>query len=465
MSGDENNEHLKIDEIDFQAGVGFVACSNEDVEANVRASQRTRVPTIKGKEFQNELLRRIYMKAVRSWQRQANKAEAKCSSRKDDLTTSYANLVVFVDSSDRQNYEALCSTHQRILQKLNNKISKLNDDQSSRVSSKKSRRSRTSGKSADTTSSAALLKSERLAKAVRLTSELKFLDIEAERTASSKRQENELKGLQIRKELAVTQAEIEAVTMVENQTCLNLENLSKIVEDGLSSRVEQYLKSQRYDNPYKGFWSVNEDKASCSIERERSEETHPNSDEPIKSHSRSYTTPKLKEDSIHEDPISKLAVMLALRQDHYSLLRPPPEVFSGDFLQYPNWIKSFEAFIEGKTKSSTERHYYLGKFTTGEAKAASSCLLSLNTEEVYDEAKKSLTSRFGNIFMVANAYRRKIESWPNITPNDDPGLLRLSYYLQYCETAMNHIKYLNVLNDSEENQRILNKLPAHIVNR
>ena len=30
---------------------------------------------------------------------------------------------------------------------------------------------------------------------------------------------------------------------------------------------------------------------------------------------------------------------------------------------------------------------------------------------------------------------------------------------------MNSIQYLNVLNDPDENQKILNKLPAHLVNR
>ena len=161
----------------------------------------------------------------------------------------------------------------------------------------------------------------------------------------------------------------------------------------------------------------------------------------------------------------KLADLLTERQDHNKLPRPEPEVFSGDFLEYPIWIKAFETFIEGKTKTSAERLYYLGKFTTGEAKEAIRGLLSLDSQEAYVRAKKILTSRFGNTFLLSNAYRKKIENWPQIASNDGPGLRRFSDFLQHCRTAMESIEYLNVLNDPEENQKILNKLPSHLVNR
>ena len=73
-----------------------------------RLSQRQRVPTHKGKEYQQHLLERDYTTAVRAWRRQANKAEsaladsadvdllqqerAKLESRMDDLTNSYLSL-------------------------------------------------------------------------------------------------------------------------------------------------------------------------------------------------------------------------------------------------------------------------------------------------------------------------------------------------------------------------------------
>ena len=51
------------------------------------------------------------------------------------------------------------------------------------------------------------------------------------------------------------------------------------------------------------------------------------------------------------------------------------------------------------------------------------------------------------------------------SPKDGPDLTSFSDFLQHCHTAMHSIKYLEVLNDPEENQRMLRKLPNHLVLR
>ncbi len=467
----------------------------------VRTSQRSRVPTVKGKEYQSHLLQRDYMSAVRAWQRQANKSETtladthsverlqqertKLISRMDDLSEAYDayDKYVFEDMpNEASSYDNLCATHRRILCDLNKRISHINDDRGS-VASKQSRRSSKSRKSFETTSSAVQRKTEMMAKAARLSTELKFHEIEREKSAVLERQKDELKRLQIMKELAATQAEIEAVVQVENcsNSGLNIKNVSKLVEDtNVQERVEQYVESQHACNSHKGLLSVNDGiNPSVVVSNGKSQrdsddkldshqEFHPQSvtnKGSFKNVSSERSIPAATKVSTYEDPFTKLADLLTERQDHNKLPRPQPEVFSGDFLQYPILIKAFETFIEGKTKSSAERLYYLSKFTTGEAKEAISGLLSLDSEEAYVKAKKTLVSRFGNAFLVSNAYRKKIESWPKIGSNDGLGLRRFSDFLQHCKTAMNSIQYLSVLNDPEENQKILNKLPAHLVNR
>ena len=97
-----------------------------------------------------------------------------------------------------------------------------------------------------------------------------------------------------------------------------------------------------------------------------------------------------------------------------------------------------------KTKDPSERVYYLGKFIKSEAKEAVNGHLPLDTEEAYTEA-----NTFGN------AYRKKINDWPKIPPNDSPSLRRFSGFLQHCNTTMFSIKYLGELNDPEVNQRML----------
>ena len=365
---------------------------------------------------------------------------------------------------------------------LNKRIYQLNDDRKS-VMSRQSRRSSKSQKSLETSSSVAQRRTDMIAKAARLNTELKFHEMEKERTAVLRKQEDELKKVQLMKELATTQAEIEAVPQVENiSNCsLNVENVLKL-EDGVNvkKRVEQYVESQQVSNPNKGLVSANEDMSQSvtelnginqqnSDERLNCQQEVPpellSNEGTVENVSSAKDTPTSVKVSTHEDPFMMLADLLTERQDHNKLPRPKPEVFSGDFLEYPIWIKAFETFIEGKTKTCAERLYYLGKFTTGEAKEAVRGLLSLDSQEAYVRAKKILTSRFGNTFLMSNVYRKKIENWPKIAPNDGPGLRRFSDFLQHCRTAMESIEYLNVLNDPEENQKILNKLPSHLVNR
>ena len=113
----------------------------------------------------------------------------------------------------------------------------------------------------------------------------------------------------------------------------------------------------------------------------------------------------------------------------------------------------------------TERLFYLGKYTSGEAKEAISGLLQLNTEEAYIKAKKTLKSRFGNQFLVSTAYRKKLYEWPKIQQNDGPALRKFADFLDSCKTAMESIPHLVVLNDSEENVKLLKKLPVSLVEK
>lgn len=109
--------------------------------------------------------------------------------------------------------------------------------------------------------------------------------------------------------------------------------------------------------------------------------------------------------------------------------------------------------------------YYLGKYTAGEPKEAISGLLLLETAEAYKQAKKILSDRFGNPFLIADAYRKKINEWPKIPPNDGISLRKFSDFLIHCHTAMNSVKYLNVLDDPDENQRMVRKLPRYLIDR
>ena len=53
-------------------------------------------------------------------------------------------------------------------------------------------------------------------------------------------------------------------------------------------------------------------------------------------------------------------------------------------------------------------------------------LFVLSNENAYDDAKKLLDERFGDAFTIANAFRNKLEIWPEIPSRDGPSLRKFS---------------------------------------
>ena len=505
--------------------------------------------TEKGLDYRKQLLERDRNSALKIWKDQLQTARSlistsddlrvlqrevcKLETRMEDLTKASHKLNDLQDpeerSKDMENHGMWLHENMEVTRSLNIKICELQSDVNDRVSlySKRSRRSKSSSKSKNSSFSIPI-RAQMMARAARLGAELRFHDIERDKVAALKRQEEDIKKLQIMRELAATNAELEAVTKIEEEefgVTINKTDDLGLPEDDAHSRIEEYLKSQlqsitdesspeptaktnvisttmsevvacsyQPSGAASGFQiapstSISRSHAETNVTFVKRSEVTASSCQPsiLNPAAPAFTTNSTPVQTITYpvspsqaspngragtpeltgvgEVITKLADLLTQRQDKDSLPRPEPEVFNGDLLRYPLWIKSFETFIERKTKDPSERLYYLGKFTADEAKESISGLLPLDSEEAYVEAKRILASRFGNPFLVSNAYRKKINDWPRILPNDGPGLRRFSDFLQHCNTAMHSIKYLGVLNDPEENQRMLKKLPSYLVSR
>ena len=73
-----------------------------------------------------------------------------------------------------------------------------------------------------------------------------------------------------------------------------------------------------------------------------------------------------------------------------------PEKFNGDLLSCPSWNHSFESIIEQNAASVSQRLFFLGKCTTGEAHTAIQVFLSIDTEDAYKKARATLHKRYGD---------------------------------------------------------------------
>ena len=129
------------------------------------------------------------------------------------------------------------------------------------------------------------------------------------------------------------------------------------------------------------------------------------------------------------------------------------------------WLNSFKAIIEKNTDLPADRMFYLSKYTASDAKDCIQGYLTLYNMDAYYKAKATLLSCFGNKYRVSNAYKQKLDNWPNVKPGDGEVLQKLSDFLWQCNAAMSAISHLTSLDSAEENQKLLRKLPRYITDR
>ena len=85
-------------------------------------------------------------------------------------------------------------------------------------------------------------------------------------------------------------------------------------------------------------------------------------------------------------------------------------------------MNSFEALVSSRSVPDSEGVYYLKKYLSGEAKACVQSLLSLSSSQAFHNALKTLKERFGDDFVIANAFKQKLRKWPKIQNHDSKGL-------------------------------------------
>lgn len=176
------------------------------------------------------------------------------------------------------------------------------------------------------------------------------------------------------------------------------------------------------------------------------------------------TQPASSGTTAHEETFS-LAQALASSLSISRLPVPEPTVFSGDPIKYVDWKMSFMALIDQKPILTSEKMFYLKTYLSGDALKAVEGFFYSTSEDAYKGAWKVLQERYGNPFIVQNAFRDKLAKWPKISSTDPRALRDFADFLQGCAEAIPHVKGLSILDDCEENRKLLKKLPDWIVRK
>ena len=500
-------KHVSTDELN-ETNMGATA------GARVRSSSREKRPTEKGLEFQIDLERRNFRSVSSAWRKHAADFERSLleidnieniKARSDILDSAmhrvnevYARLVRLLSEEDLRNFDhkfdEIDQTNYSLLRRASTRIKELRSDDLLETKSRSNRTSRSIrsfASKASTKASDRSRKLEMVSEAAALKTRLRFHDQEAIRKA-------ELEKLQIQKEIAITEARMEAVAKVEqeeNELSSGRDSLSLPVTPKISAeqKVAEYLHDHREPEARQlteHTYPHTDDHQIEDFNTERHDDhiiTHVNpAPIDVTGHSRNHTdnlyqpVNTLPVNNHWTQPVSRsfphytnpaqapMIDVFSSLTEQISLGRlPPPEpgIFKGDPLEFPGWKAAFETLVERRGIPDQEKVHYLKRYLGGAAKESVDGYLLLASSHAFERAKSVLEKRYGDSFKVAGAFRDKLEAWPRVQSRDGNGLRKYADYLKQCMSAMTTIPSLSVLNDDRENHRMLKKLPDWLVTR
>ena len=265
------------------------------------------------------------------------------------------------DTRDREYFQ--CRTRiNEVLQCAEKRIS----DRTSLVSSRSSKRSSSS------------IRSKRAKAAARvacLEVEMDFLESEAE-----------YKRLVMLKEIAKTKAEEEAMRKIEEEeenlsAVLKSETLIQDVKQNPAPKIEPVeSNTPKYeDNLNAG--------APTFVPLRKLDTSQSKGGNAVQSSSVENTG---AEPPIKTEELSSVVKMIAEQQQMSLLPVQRPPVFSGNYFDYAAFINAFESLIESPVTDPKQRLYYLNQYTAGDAKESIKGLITLDSTDSYEKARKVL---------------------------------------------------------------------------
>ena len=139
--------------------------------------------------------------------------------------------------------------------------------------------------------------------------------------------------------------------------------------------------------------------------------------------------------------------------------------FSGDPLDYDSFIRTFDARIASRTNDDSERMHYLDQYTSGIPKQIMHSCMHIPAGLGYVEARRQLDERFGDRFLLAQTYLKRLETWPTIRKDDVKGLDEFTIFLVGCRNAMSVTDGIRELDYPTSLCLIVSKLPGFLQER
>ena len=121
--------------------------------------------------------------------------------------------------------------------------------------------------------------------------------------------------------------------------------------------------------------------------------------------------------------------------------------------------------MENERIPGCDKIHYLKQYLSGEVLQCIEGHFLFSTVESFCAAKRVLNERYGNPYIVEDAFRSKLAKWPKVPPMNNKAFRQFSDFLRQCLAAVPAIPSLSVFNDVRENQKLQEKLPKWVICR
>tara|TARA_B110000881_G_scaffold142907_1_gene126249 strand:- start:157 stop:5301 length:5145 start_codon:yes stop_codon:yes gene_type:complete len=151
--------------------------------------------------------------------------------------------------------------------------------------------------------------------------------------------------------------------------------------------------------------------------------------------------------------------MLTENQMKASLPQRDIQPYNGDPLLFCTFMQAFRYGIENKTMNQMDRLYYLEQLTEGAPNRLVKGMLNRRSSNAYDEAKAMLKQKFGNKFIISEAFKKKAEQWQDIKRDDGKAWCSFAIFLNEYLNTMRDLQFAQDADHSTTIKMLLTKLP------
>ena len=156
----------------------------------------------------------------------------------------------------------------------------------------------------------------------------------------------------------------------------------------------------------------------------------------------------------NQQPVDNASILELL-----SLSKPFLMEFNGDPMQYHMFFNSFDAVIDSANISDSAKLNRLFELCKGEAREVIlPCALGDPTNG-YTEARELLKSRFGDEYVISEAFIEKLTSGPSIKPQEVSALRKFADNIRSCVRTLMQMDMLQEIDTRIRLVKLVERLP------